>query len=54
MKSRLKINWQTLLVELLVVFIGVYLAFLLNNFQENQKAKNEEHKVMTSLKKSLM
>jgi len=53
MKNRLKINWQTLLLELLVVFIGVYLAFLLNNFQENQKVKNEEHKVMTSLKKEL-
>jgi len=52
-KKRLNINWQTLLLELLVVFVGVYLAFVLNNFSDNQKVQSEQHKVMTSLKKEL-
>ena len=38
-----------LLVELLIVFIGVYLAFQLNNFKEeasNNEVKNNYYKVL--------
>lgn len=47
------VPWKTLLLELVVVFVGVFLAFEFNNFSENQKVKSEKEKVMTSLKKEL-
>lgn len=53
MKKLLENSWKSFLLELLVVFVGVYLAFELNNFSENQKVRNEKDKVMTSLKHEL-
>jgi uncharacterized membrane protein YgaE (UPF0421/DUF939 family) len=44
-----KLKWLSL--ELLVVFIGVYLAFLFNAYSENKKISAESEKVLTSLKK---
>ena len=44
-----KLRWLSL--ELLVVFIGVYLAFLFNAYSENKKISSENEKVLTSLKK---
>lgn len=46
----LKIKWQVLFLELFIVFIGVYLAFLLNNYQENQKIRKEGEKIWSTLK----
>lgn len=47
------VPWKMLLLELVVVFVGVFLAFEFNSFSENQKVKSEKEKVMTSLKKEL-
>jgi hypothetical protein len=46
-----KIKW--LILELLVVFVGVYLAFLFQSYSENQKVNQEKYKVLISLKKEL-
>ena len=46
-----KIKWLTL--ELLVVFVGVYLAFLFQSYSEQQKNKGEQEKVFVSLKNEL-
>lgn len=53
MKKLLAQSWKTLLLELIVVFVGVYLAFELNNYSESQKIRNEKDKIMTSLKQEL-
>ena len=52
-KRIVAISWSTLFLELIVVFIGVYLAFMLGNFSESKKLKREEEKLMTSLKYEL-
>lgn len=46
-----KAKWLAL--ELLVVFIGVYMAFLFQKYGENQKLQKEKDKVLTSLKLEL-
>ena len=46
-----KVKW--LLLELLVVFVGVYMAFLFQRYAEGQKLKDEKEKVLISLKKEL-
>lgn len=46
-----KVKWLTL--ELLVVFIGVYLAFLFQSYNENTKLASEGEKVFSSLKSEL-
>lgn len=48
-----KINWNIILLELFIVFVGVYLAFLLSNYQENNRIEAEANKIYTSLKKEL-
>lgn len=48
-----KINWNIILLELFIVFVGVYLAFLLSNYQENKRIEAEANKIYTSLKKEL-
>ena len=42
-----------LLLELVVVFLGVYLAFLFQNYSENQKLESEKEKIMIGLKEDL-
>jgi hypothetical protein len=42
-----------LLLELVVVFLGVYLAFLFQSYSENQKLKSEKEKIMIGLKDDL-
>ncbi|MEZ5041294.1 MAG: hypothetical protein R2828_15460 [Saprospiraceae bacterium] len=49
----LQIKWRVLLLELFIVFIGVYLAFILNNYQESQRIKVEGEKIWSSLKLEL-
>lgn len=46
-----KVRWLAL--ELLVVFIGVYLAFLFQSYTEQRKIENEREKVLVSLKKEV-
>ncbi|MEM6298663.1 MAG: hypothetical protein AAF740_08255 [Bacteroidota bacterium] len=43
----------TYFIELLIVFVGVYLAFVLNKSQEAQKVENERVRVLTALKYEL-
>ncbi len=49
----IEIKWQFVVVELFIVFIGVYLAFSLNNHQQEQYVKKEGEKVWSSLKLEL-
>ena len=42
-----------LLLELVVVFLGVYLAFLFQSYSENQKLESEKEKIMIGLKNDL-
>lgn len=53
LKKLSSIPWKTLLLELLIVFVGVFLAFEFNTFSENQKVRSEKEKIMTSLKNEL-
>lgn len=46
-----KAKWLTL--ELLVVFVGVYLAFLFQSYNEKAKVEKEQEKVFSSLKSEL-
>ncbi len=46
-----KVRWLAL--ELLVVFIGVYLAFLFQSYTEQRKNESEREKVLVSLKKEV-
>ncbi len=46
-----KVKWLSL--ELLVVFIGVYLAFVFQSYSEQQAIDKEREKVFVSLKKEL-
>ena len=47
------LNPKKLLIDLLIVFSGVYIAFLLGNYSESQKAKIQQQKIMSSLKNEL-
>lgn len=51
MKVGDKLRWLAL--ELLVVFIGVYLAFLFSSYTEQQKVRQERQKVLRSLKREI-
>ncbi len=42
-----------LFLELVIVFVGVYLAFLFQSYNENQKVSKEKDKVLTALKYEL-
>jgi len=46
-----KAKW--LILELLIVFVGVYLAFLFQNYAEDRKLGQEKDKVLMSLKAEL-
>jgi hypothetical protein len=47
------LNPKKLMIDLLVVFSGVYIAFLLGNYSENQKTNIQRQKIMISLKNEL-
>lgn len=53
LSGTLQIKWQLVVLELCIVFIGVYLAFLLNSHQQEQYVKQEGEKVWSSLKLEL-
>ncbi|MEM9052795.1 MAG: hypothetical protein AAGC47_12150 [Bacteroidota bacterium] len=46
-------NWKFIFVELIVVFSGVYLAFLLSRYQEDKRAEMEQKKILTAVKYEL-
>ncbi len=46
---KLNFNWQQRLSELVVVFLGVYMAFALNNWKENRKAKDLESRYLRGI-----
>lgn len=48
--NALGIKWQLVLVELIIVFTGVYLAFFLNSMQEDKYIQQESEKIWSSLK----
>ena len=48
-----KIKWYTWLIDLVIVFIGVYLAFLFNGYSESKKNTLQRDKVLSSLKYEL-
>jgi len=38
-KKKLKIDWNSKLIDLLIVIIGITIAFQLNNLNESNKSK---------------
>ena len=46
-------DWKFVILELIIVFIGVYLAFYLNSYQTNLDIAKESEKVYSSLKVEL-
>ena len=49
----IKLHWKRLLVELLVVFIGVYAAFWLNSYREEEHQREIQKKYYQSFKSEL-
>ena len=47
------LGFRNIILELFIVFLGVYAAFLLSNHSENQRIKAQKKKVMSSLKQEL-
>ena len=43
-------NTQFFILERLMIFIGVYLAFLFQDYSEQKKIDREREKILTSLK----
>jgi len=48
-----KIDWKNHIVELVVVFLGVTLAFLLDNYRENRRSAESEQRYLTALHKDI-
>ncbi len=49
-----KINWQNNFIELIVVFIGITAAFILNNWREDYKSNVLESKYLNSIKNDVI
>ena len=49
-----RLHWRRLLSELLVVFIGVYGAFMLNNYREKQHVQQQRLNYLESFKEELV
>jgi hypothetical protein len=52
-KQNKKINWTAHLIELFVVFIGISLAFTLDNWRESSKTRNLEEQYLMSFASDL-
>jgi hypothetical protein len=48
LKKKLKIDWQSKLIDLLIVIIGITIAFQLNNFSEASKSASKESVYLNS------
>jgi Family of unknown function (DUF6090) len=49
-----KINWKNYFIELIVVFIGITAAFLLNNWREDYQSNELESKYINSIKNDII
>ncbi len=49
-----KINWRNYFIELIVVFIGITAAFLLNNWREDYQSNELESKYLNSIKNDVV
>ena len=49
-----KINWKNYFIELIVVFIGITAAFLLNNWREDYKSNELKSKYLNSIKNDVI
>ena len=47
-KKKLKIDWKSKLIDLLIVIIGITIAFQLNNLNESNKSKTKERDYLKS------
>ncbi|MCP5064528.1 MAG: hypothetical protein GY936_18990 [Ignavibacteriae bacterium] len=47
-KKKLKIDWKSKLIDLLIVIIGITIAFQLNNINESNKSKTQEKDYLKS------
>jgi len=47
-KKKLKIDWNSKLIDLLIVIIGITIAFQLNNLNESNKSKTQEKDYLKS------
>jgi len=47
-KKKLKIDWKSKLIDLLIVIIGITIAFQLNNLNESNKTKTQEKDYLKS------
>ncbi len=47
-KKKLKIDWKSKLIDLLIVIIGITIAFQLNNLNESNKSKTQEKDYLKS------
>ncbi|AHM60965.1 hypothetical protein D770_13555 [Flammeovirgaceae bacterium 311] len=50
----IRLHWRRLLSELLVVFVGVYGAFMLNNYREKQHVQQQRVNYLESFKEELV
>lgn len=41
-KRKLKIDWKSKLIDLLIVIVGITIAFQLNTLNESKKSKTQE------------
>lgn len=49
-----RINWRNYFIELIVVFIGITAAFILNNWREDYKSHELESKYLDSIKNDVI
>lgn len=42
-------DWKNPLIELLIVFIGIYGAFALNNWNNSRQERDQEKKYLTNI-----
>ncbi len=49
-----KINWKNYFIELIVVFIGITAAFLLNNWREDYKSNELKSKYLNSIRNDVI
>ena len=52
--TRKKFDWKNHIIELLVVFIGITLAFMLNNWRENEKNNQIENQYLESFHEEII
>ncbi len=46
-------NWKKYIIEFLLVFVAVFLAFALSNWSENRRGENTEMKILSEISNGL-